>query len=192
MGRGPLWTAEADAKLLQMRDVDRLTWSDIDGHFRREHGSSSQRYKKLRQGTVRQPPSLPKKAEGLRRPRWTEAEMAIAQARWREMFMDVYGEHASPSQRQLIFDIIGRELKRTPTAIEWRMRDFGASFGLNPESKPLAAPVEISQAMIEREARRAAENRRSVTATFFGDPPPGYSALDQRRQSCTGAPRDSR
>lgn len=32
----------------------------------------------------------------------------------------------------------------------------------------------------EREARREASYRRSPTAVIFGDPPPGYSALDRR------------
>jgi hypothetical protein len=31
-------------------------------------------------------------------------------------------------------------------------------------------------------ARKDAENRMSLTATLFGDPPPGYSALDRRGQ----------
>lgn len=30
-------------------------------------------------------------------------------------------------------------------------------------------------------ARKDAENRMSLTATLFGDPPPGYSALDRRQ-----------
>lgn len=36
---------------------------------------------------------------------------------------------------------------------------------------------------IDREHRAAARDRQDLTAQFFGDPPPGYSALDQRRQS---------
>lgn len=31
-----------------------------------------------------------------------------------------------------------------------------------------------------RDARNAAANRMTPTAAFFGDPPPGYSALDRR------------
>lgn len=37
------------------------------------------------------------------------------------------------------------------------------------------------EAMAEREARTAAASRRSQTAEFFGDPPPGFSALDRKR-----------
>jgi hypothetical protein len=35
----------------------------------------------------------------------------------------------------------------------------------------------------EREARAEAAWRRNQTQEFFGDPPPGYSALDRKRSS---------
>ena len=35
--------------------------------------------------------------------------------------------------------------------------------------------------LAEREARQAAADRRTFTQVFFGDPPPGYSALDRKR-----------
>lgn len=34
---------------------------------------------------------------------------------------------------------------------------------------------------IDREARERARDSQSLTAAIFGDPPPGYSALDRRR-----------
>jgi len=37
----------------------------------------------------------------------------------------------------------------------------------------------------ERLARQEAERRRDLTGEVFGDPPPGYSALDRRKQ-CGG------
>lgn len=37
-----------------------------------------------------------------------------------------------------------------------------------------------AQALVERETRLAAAERRTLTQTFFNDPPPGYSALDRR------------
>lgn len=40
-----------------------------------------------------------------------------------------------------------------------------------------------AERLADCEARKAAADRRDLTATFFGDPPPGYSALDKRRQS---------
>lgn len=35
--------------------------------------------------------------------------------------------------------------------------------------------------LVDRETRKAAADQRDLTATFFGDPPPGFSALDKRR-----------
>jgi hypothetical protein len=35
--------------------------------------------------------------------------------------------------------------------------------------------------LAERDKRSAAADLRDQTATFFGDPPPGYSALDRKR-----------
>jgi hypothetical protein len=46
------------------------------------------------------------------------------------------------------------------------------------------AKVVIDQAAFDaREARKHAEMQRSITQNFFGDPPPGYSALDRRKQA---------
>ena len=42
----------------------------------------------------------------------------------------------------------------------------------------MRAPPEV---LAERDARLAARDRRDQTAEFFGDPPPGYSALDRKR-----------
>lgn len=38
------------------------------------------------------------------------------------------------------------------------------------------------RAIAEAERRYEAASRRDLTASFFGDPPPGYSALDQKRR----------
>lgn len=184
------WSADDEAKLIRLREVDRLSWYEIDSHFGREHGSCSHKYAALKDGAP--PPAKPKPADKIVHPHWSEADMALAQAHWRALFVDVYGGSAPRDARRLVFESIGAALQRTPTAVENRLRLYGASFGLNPASKPLERPVEVSQAMIERDARKRAEACRSITANFFGDPPPGYSALDQRRQACTGAPRDNR
>lgn len=41
--------------------------------------------------------------------------------------------------------------------------------------------IHLSTDQVEdREARAAAAERMTATAVFFGDPPPGYSALDRR------------
>jgi hypothetical protein len=185
-----LWSTDAEAELIRLREVDGLSWYLLDSHFGRGHGSCRHKYREL--AKIGRPkadkPELP--PSPIITPRWTDADMTLAQTRWRELFVDVYGVSAPRHERFLIFEQIGRELQRSGPAVENRLRIHGASFGLSAASKPLALPVEISQAMVEREARKRAEAHRSITASFFGDPPPGYSALDQRRQQCTGAPRD--
>lgn len=36
--------------------------------------------------------------------------------------------------------------------------------------------------LLERDKRKAASYQRDFTAEFFGDPPPGFSALDRKRR----------
>jgi len=44
--------------------------------------------------------------------------------------------------------------------------------------------VEVSTAQeIDRSARKQAAMRRDLTGEVFGDPPPGYSALDKRSEA---------
>jgi hypothetical protein len=188
----PRWTAETEAELIRLREVEGLSWYLLDSHFGREHGASSKKYRKLKPGVVCRE-SQPKSVTELDHSRWTDADMTLAEQRWRDLFVNVYGESASRHDRYPVFEIIGRELKRTASAVENRLRLYGASFGLTTASKPLVPKVaEVSQAEIEARARYAAQLRQSPCARLMGDPPPGYSALDQRRQACTGAPRDSR
>ena len=181
------WTPETEAELIQLRDVEGLSWYLLDSHFGRTHGSCRHKYDELTRGTEPAPAAKDEPSPArIIHPHWTEADMTLAQARWRELFVDANG--ASPS-RHRICEIIGTELKRTATAVASRLRTHGASFGLHAASKPVAErhAETVSQAMIEREARKAAEGRRSITGSFFGDPAPGYSALDQRRQQCSSS-----
>lgn len=43
-----------------------------------------------------------------------------------------------------------------------------------------------AQLLDERDARIRAAQLRTQTQEFFGDPPPGYSALDKKRTGATG------
>ncbi|MBN8965846.1 MAG: hypothetical protein J0H89_10815, partial [Rhizobiales bacterium] len=45
----------------------------------------------------------------------------------------------------------------------------------------------IKAALDRRDQRLAALERRTITGNFFGDPPPGYSALDSRQTQNRGA-----
>lgn len=45
------------------------------------------------------------------------------------------------------------------------------------------AEVDHASALADRDRRDALRARQNLTAIFFGDPPPGYSALDQMRKA---------
>ncbi len=76
------------------------------------------------------------------------------------------------------YDDIAVELGVTPGAVKARIEKLLYSGKTKAEIKPHGhvAPELIA----ERDARKAAYDRRDQTATFCGDPPKGYSALDQR------------
>lgn len=98
------WTADEVARLLQMRDVEKRKWTEIDQALGRGHASSAAKYELLR---------------------------------------------AEP-----------------------------APSGIHDTGSRLVMPTRLE---IERAARRDAELRRNLTQETFGDPPPGFSALDRRK-----------
>ena len=51
----------------------------------------------------------------------------------------------------------------------------------NPTNYVRTETPACAQALAERDARCEASYRRSITQEFFGDPPPGWSALDKRQ-----------
>jgi len=187
----PRWSPETEAELIRLREVERLTWLDIDAHFGREHGTCSDKYHKLKQGAVSEAEASEPAARVIN-PHWTTENMTIAETRWRELFINVHGENPWRSVRYPVFEIIGREIGRTASAVESRLRTHGPTFGRTPSRGPIVKVVQASATMTEARARWAAQARQDPCARLMGDPPPGYSALDQRRQACTGAPRDSR
>lgn len=188
----PRWTAATKAELIRLRDVEKLNWVDIDTHFGRMHGACSHMYNRLMGGVARDgdgPPAELKLPAAIK-PAWTEDDMKLAETCWREWFVDVWGLGAPRHERALIFARIGAEVNRSAGAVEERLRHYGASFGLRPASTPLSQPIVISQAMIDARELHAARLRQNPCAALLGDPPPGHSELDKRRQACTGAPPD--
>lgn len=78
------------------------------------------------------------------------------------------------------WDRIGRHLGVDPEKCEVKYR--------NEVYRKRAQHGEIFQkipnaALIERERRDRARAFQSLTGIIFGDPPPGYSALDRRRSA---------
>jgi hypothetical protein len=189
------WTDHEASDLVRLRDVDGWPWHKIDRRFNRVKGASQAKYAELKAGVVRNQPGMrepkppkPKSEHARLLPPWSTDDMARAAEMWRDLFVAVHGEDPSRSVRYPVFEIIGRAVGRTASAIESRMRTHGPSFAVTPSRGPIEREAAaVMQAMIEREARKRAEARRSITARVFGDPPPGYSALDQRMQQCSGS-----
>jgi hypothetical protein len=102
------WTEAEVAQLLQLREIDGLSFREIDQEMKRPKGSSCVKYESLRRPAAR--------------------------------------------------SFISKE-----------------------------ARVTIDQAAFDaREARKHAEMQRDITQNFFGDPPPGYSALDRKNSGARG------
>lgn len=58
----------------------------------------------------------------------------------------------------------------------------GAFTGADREDRPGAVrPHDIEAQIADADRRTMLRGEQSVTSRFFGDPPPGYSALDKRR-----------
>lgn len=101
----------------------------------------------------------------MRKP-WTEAEVARL----------IHGYEIDG----LMFREIDAELKRPKgsSCVKYEnLRRPSARSFLSKEAR-----VTVDQAAFDaRAARKHAEMQRDITQNFFGDPPPGYSALDRKR-----------
>ncbi|SDD94290.1 hypothetical protein SAMN05216337_1017108 [Bradyrhizobium brasilense] len=155
------WTDDDRAKLLQLR-ADGNPWKDIA----LELGRPVLSCRTIHGNLVRASTPL---AE--RKRRWTEAEVA-EMIRLREV------EHKPWSQ-------IDALLQRPDGGSAQKYE------GLRLPKKPVAphltgGRVNDAAAIADREKRRGLEHP-TLTAAFFGDPLPGRSALDKRRQLAGGA-----
>lgn len=83
---------------------------------------------------------------------------------------------------------IAAQLMRRPRTCEERYHVVKAR-RLAAAGLPARYNNKASQAaLIDRERRAELRSGMDLTSTFFGDPPPGYSALDRKRQSQGAAP----
>lgn len=108
---------------------------------------------------------------------WSHGECVQAASIWDRCIADHYGDDLSLAPPGLVkrtLQRIAATLTRDWTLVEYRYRHYGASFGSNQR-------VDAMKNFADRDARKLAGYRRDVTAQTFGDPPPGYSALDQKR-----------
>lgn len=76
---------------------------------------------------------------------------------------------------------IGREINRTAAAVQLRFRNHGLPApraihdGRKPEDRRSALADNLEH---DRQCRIEAQARRDLNTVGFGDPPPGFSALD--------------
>ena len=78
-----------------------------------------------------------------------------------------------------------QERKAAVRAANLKWRQANPDYFRNYHKGPLHGPTEprkqIPSQVLEAQQRRLdAENRRNLTASVFGDPPPGFSALDKK------------
>jgi hypothetical protein len=74
--------------------------------------------------------------------------------------------------------LIAEELGRTVDQCKQKYQAERARRGHRPQSR-----IVPNAALIDRERRERARDAASLTTRTFGDPPPGFSALDRRRAS---------
>jgi hypothetical protein len=119
---------------------------------------------------------------------WSQAQSAEAAQIWQSHFVDYHGDD-DPFARQLayarnrVIHRIARAIGKSFDSVEYRMETRGASFGANQRAANYAPACRMADA----EARRMARDRDSLTAQFFGDPPPGYATLGTELRSFDGA-----
>ncbi|WP_445222234.1 hypothetical protein ACKWRH_21505 [Bradyrhizobium sp. Pa8] len=107
---------------------------------------------------------------------WTSTDIRKAAAIWQRDFADHHGDGDGPWGAQgEVFAKIARATRKTVDSVAARFNRHGPSFSAGARGGP------SEQAYAELERRSAAKDRRDLTASVLGDPPPGYSALDKRR-----------
>lgn len=107
--------------------------------------------------------------------------------------------HAQTLARQgATVEFIASSLNRSVDQVVWKFNKEGKRLPPRapkgkPGPKPGAPRAEKSHPVVsaqrltpdqvaERDARYLASLKRNQTQAFFGDPPPGFSALDRKRQ----------
>jgi hypothetical protein len=112
---------------------------------------------------------------------WTQQQSIAAAGMWQDLFVDVYGDDIAMAPKgaaDRVWRRIAVAVGRTFESVYYRFDAFGPSFGANQSSSRKATPA----ALADMVARKEAERRRDITAEVFGDPAPGFSALDRRQR----------
>lgn len=116
---------------------------------------------------------------------WTAHDIETAAAMWRTMLTEPAqrGESVRGKQKT-VCNQIGKVLGRTGNAVHARFADCGPRFMVRTPSCGATDDKKLDRdTQIQRDALAHARERQSPLSAMLGDPPPGFSALDQRRQS---------
>lgn len=108
---------------------------------------------------------------------WSPSESQTAAQIWDRAISDHYGDDAAtfpPGIVKRTLQRIAASIGRDFAIVEYRHRHCGPSFGANRRAETL-------KVLAERDLRTQALFDASLTTRLFGDPPPGFSALDRRR-----------
>lgn len=86
---------------------------------------------------------------------------------------------------KLPWEFIAQEMKRSVNAVRTRHSELRSGRAhARRLHEEISVNIRVTPEMLaDRDARMEASWRRSTTAMFFGDPPPGYSYLDRKQQA---------
>lgn len=151
------WTPELDAQLLKLRSVDHEKWTVIEQEVGRPLATCQARYMKITDPLTR--PSV------VRRSTWSADDEARLM-------------HMRFAERRKVIEI-AVIMKRTRLSIDSKLRQMTSSPRLRTYTTSPRARTIPQDRLDDRDRRLIAD--RDITSVFFGDPPPGQSALDHKR-----------
>lgn len=166
----------------------KLTGEEIAERFGVTRHAAAVKLIKLRTAPAPKPtpPAAPKPTAAPKQ--WTQEQAATAAQIWQDHFVDIYGDgdHKTAPQGATtrVYKKIAIAIGRDFQSVWGRYHHFGPGFGANGPRTYGKASAHALSAMA---ARKEAENRQTPIARLMGEPPPGYSALDLRKQQ--SAPR---
>jgi hypothetical protein len=110
---------------------------------------------------------------------WTEQEILRAAEIWQREYAAHWGEGEGPlGSKSAVCAKIAAALDRSFGSVQARYHARGPSFHTKVRNSTRAPVPVVTSPAIERQRRLDARDRLSLTGLRFGDPPPGFSALD--------------
>lgn len=109
---------------------------------------------------------------------WSARDVEIARQLWQTLYADAYDDGPAPrGVKPRAIREIAHRLNRLYGNVEMRLAHHGPSFNAG-----LSAVMASPRVLADREMRAAARQEQSLIGAVMGDPPPGFSALDRKRE----------